>query len=288
VAATKSFGQLLYVLRRALVASFDDGLFVIAKGAAYSALLSLFPILASTAAILVEARADYVRRNLARFLALIVPPGTEDVVLQQFRYSGKRPAALLAVAILLSLWAASSVVKSLMDGFNAAYRVPRNRSIPGHMGVGLMLVFLSLIPLLGASSLLLFGGTIEAQVLRIIKVDPMLNPLSGFWQVGWQVVRYLVAFGAISALTAILYYYGPYRKQVWRDVWPGAILATVLWMLATVVFAWYVRNITNYNVIYGSVGTSMALLVWMYLLAAIALFGCEFNAELERTTHAAG
>ena len=64
--------------------------------------------------------------------------------------------------------------------------------------------------------------------------------------------------------------------------WPGAILATVLWLPATTGFAWYVRNITNYNVLYGSVGTGIALLVWMYLLAAIALFGCEFNAELER------
>jgi membrane protein len=288
VPATKSFGQTVYVLRRTLVASFDDGLFVIAKGAAYSALLSLFPILASTAAILVEVRADYARRTLARFLAHILPPGTEDIVLQQFRNSGKRPAALLAVAIVLSLWAASSVVKSLMDGFNAAYRVPRNRSIPAHMGVGIMLVFLSIIPMAGASSLLLFGGAVEAGVLKVMKVDPMLNPLSFFWEVSWQVVRYLVAFAATCTLTAILYYYGPYRKQAWRHVWPGAILATVLWMLATVAFAWYVRNITNYNVIYGSVGTSMALLVWMYLLAAIALFGCEFNAELERTDHAAG
>ncbi|HYA17180.1 MAG TPA: YihY/virulence factor BrkB family protein [Bryobacteraceae bacterium] len=279
---------MLYLLRRTLVASFDDGLFVIAKGAAYSALLSLFPILASTAAILVEARADYVRRNIARFLAHIVPPGTEDVVLQQFRYSGKRPAALLAVAIVLSIWAAASVVKSLMDGFNAAYRVPRNRSFVAHNGVGLMLVFLSVVPMAGASSLVLFGGTIENQVLKVMKVDPALNPLTPFWQMFWQVVRYLVAFAATSTLTAILYHYGPYRKQMWRRVWPGAFLATILWMLATAVFAWYVRHITNYNVIYGSVGTSMALLLWMYLLTAIALFGCEFNAELERMEVAAG
>ena len=65
-------------------------------------------------------------------------------------------------------------------------------------------------------------------------------------------------------------------------MWPGAILATILWLLATLGFGWYVRNITNYNVLYGSVGTSIALLIWMYLLAAIALFGCEFNAEAER------
>ena len=96
-------------------------------------------------------------------------------------------------------------------------------------------------------------------------------------------MRYMVAFGATPALTAILYFYGPYRKQRWRGVWPGAILATILWMLATLGFGWYVRNITNYNVLYGSVGTTIALLIWMYLLAAIALFGCEFNAEIERT-----
>jgi membrane protein len=285
VRAANPLPHLLYVLRRTLIASFDDGLFVIAKGAAYSSLLSLFPVLASAAAILIEVRADYMRRTLARFLARVLPPGTGDVVLQQFQYQGQRPAALLAVAFILSLWAASSVVKSLVDGFNAAYRVPRNRTIMGHMGVGIMLVFLAIIPLVGASSLLLFGGTIEAQVLKVMKVDPVLNPLTGYWELFWQVLRYLVAFGATSTLTAILYYYGPYRKQSWHRVWPGAILATALWMLATVAFTWYIRNVTNYNVIYGSVGTSMALLVWMYVLAAIALFGCEFNAELERTGH---
>jgi membrane protein len=288
VAAQNPFGQWFYVLRRALVASFDDGLFVMAKGAAYSALLSLFPILASTAAILVQFQADYMRRNIARFLARILPPGTEDVVLQQFRYPGKRPAAVLTLAVILSLWAASSVVKSLMDGFNAAYRVPRNRSILGHMGVGLMLVFLAIIPLLAASSLLLFGGSIEAAVVKVMKVDPDLNPLAGWWEVSWQVVRYLVTFFTISLLTAILYYYGPYRKQEWKRVLPGAFLCTLLWMPATMGFAWYARNITNYNLIYGSVGTSMALLVWMYLLAAIAMFGCEFNAELERIQFSSG
>ncbi len=280
--------QLLSLLRRTLVASFDDGLFAVAKGAAYSALLSLFPVLASAAAILVEVRADYVRRNVARFLARILPPGTEDVVLQQFRYQGKRPGALLVTAFILSLWAASSVAKSLVDGFNAAYRVPRNRSILGHTAIGLALVFLAIIPLVAASSLILFGGTVEAAVLKIMKVDPGLNPLTGYWELFWHILRYVVAFVTTSSLTAILYYFGPFRRQRWGLVWPGAILATILWMLSTAAFTWYVRNIANYNVLYGSVGTSMALLVWMYMLALIALFGCEFNAELERTALAAG
>jgi membrane protein len=274
--------QLLYLLRRAFFASFDDGLFTIAKGAAYSALLSFFPILTTAATVLVQTRADFVQRNVLSFLSQVLPPGTDEVVLQQFHLTGKRPTAILIVAIVLSLWAAASVIKSLIDGFNAAYRVPRNRSILAHSAMGMMLAILSLGPLLGATSLILFGGAVEAAVLKWIKVDPILNPFAGGWELLWRVVRYLVAVVATATLTAILYFYGPYRKQRWNRVWPGAVLATVLWLLATVVFGWYVRNITNYNVLYGSVGTSIALLIWMYLLAAIALFGCEFNAEYER------
>ncbi len=276
--------QLPYLLRRALFASFDDGVFVIAKGVAYSALLSLFPVLASVAAIFVQVRAEYVQRALAKFLENILPPGTADIVLQAFRFQGKKPGALLGLALVLSLWAASSVVKSLVDGFNASYRVPRNRSFFMHSAVGIMLVFLAIIPMAGASSLILFGGAVEREVLKAMKVDPILNPFAGSWQLFWRVVRYMVALGATCVLTAILYFYGPYRKQRWDRVWPGAILATILWLLATTGFGWYVRNVTNYNVLYGSVGASIALLIWMYLLAAIALFGCEFNAEMERTS----
>jgi membrane protein len=80
----------------------------------------------------------------------------------------------------------------------------------------------------------------------------------------------------------LLYYFGPYRRQRWKFVWPGAILATVLWLACTSGFGWYVRHMGSYNVMYGSIGAGIALLVWMYLLAAIALIGCEFNAEYER------
>jgi membrane protein len=271
-----------YLLRRTLFASFDDGLFTIAKGAAYSALLSFFPILATVATVLLHARADFVRRGVVSFLAEILPPGTEGVVLQQFRYQGKRPNTLLIVAIVLSLWAASSVIKSLIDGFNAAYRVPRNRSILAHAAIGLMLALLEIVPLLGASSLIIFGGTVETAVIKLIRVDPILNPFAGWWEAFFRSIRYAIAFAATASLTAILYFYGPYRKQRWRGVWPGAILATVLWLIGTLVFGWYVSHMARYNVLYGSVGTAIALLIWMYVLSAIALFGCEFNAEYER------
>lgn len=277
-----SFRNVPFLLRRTLFAAIDDGLFGIAKGAAYSALLSFFPVLTSVAVILVQTGAKYVQSGITRFLSRVVPPGTENVVLDQFRMQGRKPVALLVVAFLLSLWAASSVVKSLIDGFNSAYRVPRNRSMGGHIGIGLLLVVFAGLPLLGASSLILFGNLVEVGVLKLMRVDPLLHPLEGWLRLISQVGRYVIAFGATCSLMAMLYYYGPYRKQQWKAVWPGAFLATILWLLATLGFGWYVRNISNYNLLYGSVGTSIALLSWMYILALIALFGCEFNAESER------
>ncbi len=276
--------NLPYLLKRTLLSALDDGAFGIAKGAAYSALLSFFPVLTSAATILVQTRADFVASTMAQFLQQIVPPGSEEIVVQAIpRARAASRASLLIIAAILSLWAASSVIKSLMEGFHAAYRTPRSRSfLHETRRRHLLWCSLAVIPLVGASALVLFGGEVERGVLNALAVDPILNPLAGLWELLSRIARYVVAFGATATLTAMLYYFGPYRRQRWSRVWPGAILATFLWLGATSGFAWYIRNITNYNVLYGSIGTGIALLVWMYVLAAIAMLGCEFNAEYER------
>jgi len=273
---------LLYLLERCVIDAANDNCFSIAKGAAYSALLSFFPVLTSAAAVLVETRAQFVSVTLGDFLSQVVPPGTEDVVMRQFQVRGARPLLVLVVAVLVSAWAASSVIKSLMEGFQAAYRVPRNRDFWRNTGVAISLVLLSAVPLLAASALLLFSTQVESEVLAWLKVDPLWNPLAWVWQLVSRVARYVVAFATMILVTMLLYYFGPNRKQRFAALFPGAALATVLWMLATIGFGWYVRHMAHYNVMYGSVGTSIALLVWMYLAAAIALLGCEFNAEYER------
>src|SRR3984893_13985229 len=104
---------MLHLLRRALFAAFDDGCFTIAKGAAYSALLSFFPVLTSAATVLVMTRAEVVSEPLKHLLQKRVPPDTEQLVLDQFRARGQKSISLLVVALLLALWAASGVVKSL-------------------------------------------------------------------------------------------------------------------------------------------------------------------------------
>ena len=117
-----------------------------------------------------------------------------------------------------------------------------------------------------------------------MKVDPFLTPFAWVWQGASRLARYVLAFITTITVTSSLYYFGPYRKQRWQYVWPGATLATVLWFFATLGFAWYVTHIARYNVMYGSIAAVIVLLVWMYLIALIALIGCEFNATAERTS----
>src|SRR5262245_65468999 len=110
-------------------------------------------MLGSAAAILVEIRADFVARYVSKFLFEVVPPGTEDLVRFQFTAKGARPIGLIIVAGILAVWAASGVIRSLMDGFEAAYAITAKRSIVRHLLVSTALVVLSAVPLIAASLL---------------------------------------------------------------------------------------------------------------------------------------
>jgi membrane protein len=282
LAARSQIQRFYLVLRRAMVSAYKDNCFGIAKGAAYSALLSFFPVLTTLTAILVQANADAVSRIMARFIFQAVPPGTEELVRQIFTERGSEPALLLVTAGLLAIWAASGVMLSLMEGFRAAYRIPQGRPFLKQRGVAALLVFSAAIPFVTAAALIVFGGRIEKWVLESIGVLVSGVQVRGWVLIVSQTLRYGIAAASIVLSITLLYCIGPNPPRRLRKVWPGAMLAAVLWFLITVMFAWYVRNIANYNVLYGSVGAVIALLVWMYLLSVIALLGCEYNAERDR------
>jgi membrane protein len=271
-----------WIFRRSCVSAYRDNVFGIAKGAAYSALLSFFPVLTTVTAILVQANALTISKSLAALVFQVVPPGTEEIVMWNFTERGARPVSLLIAAGLLSVWAASGVMLSLMEGFRAAYRIPKARSFLQQRGVAAVLVFAAALPVIAASGLLVFGGRIESFVLTRIGVLEQGQGLAGWVPLIALVTRVTVALGAIVTGACMLYHLGPNPRRPVRAVWHGAVLATALWWVSTMGFAWYVRNIANYNVLYGSVGAVIALLVWMYLLSVIALIGCEYNAQRER------
>jgi membrane protein len=265
------------LFRQACFAAYQDNCFGIAKGAAYSALLAFFPVLASIAAILVRVKANSVARVLSRLLFEVVPPGTEDLIRYQFTVRGQRPIWLVLGAALISAGAASGAMMSLLEGFQGAYRLPSGRPFLKQRGIAVLLVFIAAVPSVGASALILFGARAETWMLAWLGLAPAAELRTGLVFL-FVALRYLVALAAIVFVTALLYWIGPNLRLKLRNVWPGAFLATALWLLATSSFGWYVRNIANYNVLYGSIGAVIALLVWMYLLALIALLGCEYNA----------
>jgi membrane protein len=275
--------RFLNLMKRTFVASFDDGCFGIAKGAAYSALLAFFPAMASLTAILAQVRAESVSRIISRFLFELTPPGSEDLVRFVFTERGQRPVWLLIVSTTLSIWAATGAIMSLMEGFQAVYKLPGGRSFLKQRAVAVLLVFAAALPALGASSLMLFGSRSERAITFWLHLVPQGEQFDWWVVVVSRTFRYSIALSATILVTGLLYHFGPNRptKRL-RDVWPGAVLATVLWLPATAGFGWYVGHLANYNVLYGSVAAGIVLLVWMYVLAVIALIGCEFNAEFAR------
>src|SRR5205085_3985593 len=136
---------------------------------AYSSLLAFFPVIAATTTILMQTRAEFVLVPLRRALQEVAPAETGDLIVERFRVAGAQPLYVLVGAVLIALWAASGVYKSLMEGFHAAYRVPRSRGFLHQTGVAIALVVASAIPMLMASLLIIFGSELERVVLKWLK-----------------------------------------------------------------------------------------------------------------------
>jgi membrane protein len=269
------------LFRQACIATYEDNVFGVAKGAAYSSLLAFFPVLASLGAILASVNAGAVARVFTRLLFQVIPPGTEELVRSRFTVRSQQSGWLILLATLLSVFAASGIMMTLMEGFQAAYRLPSGRPFVKQRGVAIVLVFIGALPAVGSSVLIVFGARIEQWMLASLGLAPEQD-LRTSVILTFGLLRYVVALGATVLVTGLMYYTGPNRPMKFSSVWPGAILATVLWGLATSVFGLYVRHIANYSVVYGSIGAVIALLVWMYVLAVISLLGCEYNAVRER------
>ena len=277
---TTFLSQVWRMCGRAFVAAYRDNAFGSAKGAAYSALLAFFPLLTTAATILVRFQAEFISDAIYNFLSEILPPGTQDLVFYYFAVRGKQPVFVPITGMLISVWAGSGVMVSLMEGFNMAYRVQQGRPWVRERVIAILLVFSAAIPVLFASGMIFFGIRAEHWIVDVMGLAPEGGQLRVV--VMGKILRYAISLGAIILGAMILYYFAPNRRLTWGQVWPGAVLTTILWLAATSGFAWYVRHLANYNVMYGGIATVVLLLVWMYVLSIIAFVGCEFNAELEK------
>jgi membrane protein len=131
------------------------------------------------------------------------------------------------------------------------------------------------LPLTLATILVAFGSRIETRILFHSghEFGPLILLL-------WGAIRWLIAITTSIAVIQLIYHNAVPRTQPWHSVLPGAVLATVLWLLSTAFLGWYLQHYVDYSVIYGSLGVGIALLVWMYIISLVVLIGAEFNAML--------
>lgn len=264
------------LLRRACWRAFEDDCFALAKAAAYSSVLTLFPALLVVASILAYSHETHLLiKEVASAVGTVLPPGSSAEALSYFKTSQQRPTRLLISATSITILAASGVMISWMDGFRRAYRLSKTWGMWKERAVALFLVLLSFLPMSFATLLVAFGNLIETY-LSLHSPRGLATYIFLLWTAG----RWLIATLTSVAVVSLIYHHGLPRTQPWHRVLPGACVATGSWFTATVVFAWYVKNLATYNLIYGSLGAAIALLVWMYILSIIVLVGAEFNAVL--------
>jgi membrane protein len=263
-------------LRRAFWQAFLHGQFSIAKAAAYSSILTLFPAFLIVTSILEASNAtEGFVRQISGAVGWALPPGPNSIALTFFQTRQHHALRIIYSASLVTVLAASGVMISWMEGFRKAYNLPNIWGFWKERFIAFYLVFLALIPLGFATLLVAFGNQIEAWVQA--ETMHLFKPLI---ILVWDGVRWGIAMLTSIAFMSLVYHHGIPKTQSWRRVLPGAIMATVLWFPATMFFGWYVTHYATYTVVYGSLSAAIALLVWLYIVSVLVLLGAEMNAQV--------
>lgn len=267
--------RLLRLLRLALWRAFQHDAFSIAKASAYSSILTFFPALLIVGSVLATWRkgAPFMR-EITYALSRILPTGA-NTALNFLRGAAQRPFGLLVTASLITLWTASGVMVSWMEGFRRCYELPKVWGLIKERLIAFLLVIFALLPMTFATLLVAFGSKIEADILFYIA-----HEFSPYILLMWTIIRWIIAILTSITVISLIYHFGVPRTQPWHSVLPGASLATGLWFSTTLLFGWYLRHYADYSIIYGSLGAAIALLVWMYMVSLVVLVGAEFNAMI--------
>lgn len=255
-----------------------DNVGLISAGVAFYGLLAIFPAIAAVISLWallfdpqqigqqIEAASGFLPEDAARIIQN-----------QGSKATGEAGAGLSLAAIgglLLAIYSSAKGVKALIMGLNIVYDEDETRGFIRRNILALLLTFVLILAMIVALAIVI----VIPILLELIGLSPMADTLVSLAR--WPVLLVVAVFGL-----AVLYRYAPSRKEPrWQWVSPGALTATVLWMIASILFSVYVRNFGNYNETYGSLGAVVILLMWMWLSAYIVLLGAEINAETEHQT----
>jgi membrane protein len=256
----------------------QDNVSLLGGGVAFFALLALVPALVAVVSIygLVADESTVVRQVHDTLGA--APSEVRDMVTQQLRsiVEGSSSSAGIAavLGILVALWSASSGMNQLIGAINLAYDEDETRGFVKVRALSLAMTIGAIVFLL-----LAFGA---------IALVPALAAKAGLGtaaRIAIGVVRWVLLLAGLLAGLAVLYRYGPARDEPkWAWASPGAIFATVAWLIVSLAFSLYTANFGRYNETYGTLGAVVVTMLWLYLTAVVVILGAELNAEMERQT----
>jgi membrane protein len=266
------------VLWRAWKHSGEDNMSIVAGGVTYGILVALFPGLAALVSIygLISDPADIERQLNA--ISHLMPAEAQkligDELHQLASHSGSALSIGAVVGFVLAVWAASRGMSAMITALNIAYEEKETR---GFLKLNLLA--------LGLTFGLMLTGLVA--IVLVAGVPAALNFIGLGQTARWLilVLEWPLLIGFLLLFLAVLYRFAPNRdKPQWRWVSPGAVTATLLWLIASILFTVYVTNFNSYDKTYGSLGAIVILLTWLYISTYVVLLGAEINAEAERQT----
>jgi membrane protein len=266
------------ILRRAIKQFKHDDVTDRAAALTYFGVLALFPgvlVLVSVLGLLGKSTTDKVLANLKQ-----VAPGAVSSFLNTVigQVQGKAGAASLGaiIGLVLALWSASGYVAAFMRAANAIYDVDEGRPIWKTAPVRLLVTLALVVMLVLSAIMVVVTGPIASQVGKAFGIGDTAVLI-------WDIAKWPVLLIIVSLMFSLLYRACPNVKQPglkWISL--GGIIAVVVWLIASALFALYVSFSGSYNKTYGSLATVIVFLVWLWITNIAVLLGAEFNAETQR------
>lgn len=247
-----------------------------AASIAYYALLSLFPVFMLALAVLSKTTDDVKNRNEVLTFVLRFFPAQFDFITKQldaFRGESFRIGVAGTIALV---WGALGVFGAISTAVNYAWGVEKQRSFWKHKLVSFIMLLVAGLILMFALLLISASQVVGASWFAgVLHVFPWLGVLRGY------TIRHATTLLFI-AVVGMVFYFVPNARVRFRDVWIGAFITGLLWKGALEGFSWYIRDMTRFTRVNGSIAVVVVFLVWVYVQAVILLYGAEFTAAYAR------
>ncbi len=192
----------------------------------------------------------------------------EDIIL-------RKRGSLLSIGFIMALYFSTSGIRSLIVAFNSTFHAIEKRSTVKIYLISLLLVIVLSIIIIVAITMIVIG----TDVLEFLVAKGLIKGYFSYFLI--QFVKWIVIIAMVFFIISFMYYLAPAHIQRFRFFSAGSTLATVLSIVTSLGFDFYVTNFSRYNALYGSIGTLIVIMLWIYFNALILLIGFELNASIQ-------